>query len=308
MSDIDELDDEDISRLEDRPEERATSAIAGKKFESLAPDTPVYRLRLLYSQETFLAIYRDDNLAPRSMVIVPTRFGKDLAQVIGPVGCRHIDTADIAWIERIATKEDLDKARHNRDLEKEAFDVCREKIEIHNPEMKLVLAHYLLEEPKILFFYTADNRVDFRELLKDLVGVFKTRIELRQIGVRDEARVVSGLGICGRCYCCHSISDKLKPVSIKMAKEQNLSFNSMKISGPCDRLLCCLSYEHAFYSEQCRRIPQEGARVICNNETWTVAEANMVTGQVKITDKDSRVITVPADRFERIDNKWQVKN
>ena len=308
MSDIDELDDEDISRLEDRPEERVTSVISGKRFESLSPDTPIYRLRLLYSQETFLAIYRDDTLVPRSMVIVPTRFGKDLAQVIGPVECKHIDAADIAWIERAATETDLEKARHNKVLEEEAFKICKEKIQIHNPEMKLVSAHYLLEEPKIVFFYTADNRVDFRELLKDLVGVFKIRIELRQIGVRDEARFISGLGICGRGYCCHCVSDKLKPVSIKMAKEQNLSFNSMKITGPCGRLLCCLSYEHNFYSEQCRRIPQEGARVTHNKENWTVVETNMITGQVKISDKDSRVITDPADRFEREDNKWHVKN
>jgi cell fate regulator YaaT (PSP1 superfamily) len=308
MSDMDELDDEDISLLEDRPEERGTSSIAGEKFESLAPDTPIYRLRLLYSHETFLAIYRDDTLSPHTMVIVPTRFGKDLAQVIGPVRCKHADASDIAWIERTAVKEDLEKMRNNRSLEKEALKICKGKVEAHKLEMKLVLAHYLLEELKILFFYTADNRVDFRELVKDLVGVFKTRIELRQIGVRDEARVVSGLGICGRGYCCHCISDKLKPVSIKMAKEQNLSFNSMKISGPCGRLLCCLSYEHAFYGEQCRKIPQEGTRVTYNNDTWTVTEANMISGQVKITGKDSRVITVSADSFERIDNKWVVKN
>ena len=310
MSDINKyknLDEEDISLLEDRPDERGTSAIEGKRIESLAPDTPIYRLRLLYSHETFLAIYRDDTLSPRSMVIVPTRFGKDLAQVIGPVRCKHADASDIAWIERPAEKEDLEKAESNRNLEKEAVKICKEKIKNHKLEMKLVLAHYLLEEPKILFFYIADNRVDFRELVKDLVGVFKTRIELRQIGVRDEARVVSGLGICGRGYCCHCISDKLKPVSIKMAKEQNLSFNSMKISGSCGRLLCCLSYEHAFYNEQCHRVPQEGASVSYNNDTWTVTEANMISGQVKITGKDSRVITVPATRFERVDNRWQVK-
>ena len=168
--------------------------------------------------------------------------------------------------------------------------------------------HYLLEEPKILFFFTADNRVDFRELVKDLVSVFKIRIELRQIGVRDEARVVSGLGICGRCYCCHAVSDKLKPVSIKMAKEQNLSFNSMKISGPCGRLLCCLSYEHAFYNEQSRRVPQEGAKVSHSGETWTVTEVNMITGQIKISSSDGRLLSLNADSFERADNRWRTKN
>jgi cell fate regulator YaaT (PSP1 superfamily) len=119
--------------------------------------------------------------------------------------------------------------------------------------------------------------------------------------------VVSGLGICGRGYCCHAVSDKLKPVSIKMAKEQNLSFNSMKISGPCGRLLCCLSYEHCFYSEQIRRVPQAGASVSYNNEVWSVTEANMVTGQVKMTNSESRIAVVPADQFELLDNRWKVK-
>ena len=307
MGDYDNLEDEDISLLEDKPEELRTTLVIGQGIETLAPDTPVYRLRLSYSHETFLAIYRDDTLKPGSMVIVPTRYGKDLAQVIGPVRCRY-DAADIAWIERPATTEDLDKAESNKSLETDAFDVCKEKIEAHHLEMKLVQVHYLLDEPKILFFFTADNRVDFRELVKDLVSVFKTRIELRQIGVRDEARVVSGLGICGRGYCCHAVSDKLKPVSIKMAKDQNLSFNSMKISGPCGRLLCCLSYEHGFYCEQLRHTPQQGARVSYNKEIWVVAEVNLVTGQIKMTGNDDRVTTVTADRFELVDNRWRVKN
>lgn len=226
--------------------------------------------------------------------------------MIGPVRCKH-DISDIVWIERVAAKEDMDKAEHNHTLERDAFNICKEKIVNHQLEMKLVHVHYLLEEPKILFFFTAENRVDFRELVKDLVSVFKTRIELRQIGVRDEARVVSGLGICGRGYCCHSVSDKLKPVSIKMAKDQNLSFNSMKISGPCGRLLCCLSYEHGFYCEQIRRIPQEGSKVNHENETWSVTEANMITGQIKLSHSDGRLVTLPADHFERVDNHWKTR-
>jgi cell fate regulator YaaT (PSP1 superfamily) len=303
MSDFEE---EDISLLEDRPEERETTSVISQEVVSLAPDTPIYRLRLSYSHETFLAIYREDTLVPGSMVIVPTRYGKDLAQVMGPVRCRH-DVSDIAWIERPAAKEDIEKAHNNHSLEEGAFKICREKIEKHQLEMKLVKVHYLLEEPKILFFFTADNRVDFRELVKDLVSVFKTRIELRQIGVRDEARVVSGLGICGRGYCCHAVSDKIKPVSIKMAKDQNLSFNSMKISGPCGRLLCCLSYEYGFYCEQIRHIPQAGARVSYSDEIWTVTESNMVTGQVKMTNNDSRIVIIPAGNFENVENRWRVK-
>ena len=304
MSDFEE---EDISLLEDKPEERETNVIATTGVESIAPDTPIYRLRLSYSHETFLAIFKDDSLSPGSTVIVPTRYGKDLAQVIGPVRGKH-DAADIVWIDRVATKDDLEKARHNQGLEEEAFQICKAKIENHRLEMKLVQVHYLLEESKILFFFTAENRVDFRELVKDLVSVFKTRIELRQIGVRDEARVVSGLGICGRGYCCHTVSDKLKPVSIKMAKDQNLSFNSMKISGPCGRLLCCLSYEHAFYAEQIRQVPQEDAKVNYNNETWNVTEVNMVSGIVKMSNSEGRSTSFASDRFERVDNRWRIKD
>ena len=124
--------------------------------------------------------------------------------------------------------------------------------------MKLVSAHYLLEEPKVLFYFSAESRVDFRELVKDLVSVFKIRIELRQIGVRDEARVTGGCGVCGRVLCCHGVTDKLVPVSIKMAKDQNLSLNSMKISGPCGRLLCCLAYEYGFYRDARRELPGRG--------------------------------------------------
>jgi cell fate regulator YaaT (PSP1 superfamily) len=314
MSDSDDyenMDDEDISALEDNPGDGEMDDIitgTGAGIENLAPDTPVYRLRLFYSQETFLAIYKGDPLSSHSMVIVPTRYGRDLAQVIGPVKSGNVHSiAEIAWIERPASKDDLEKARNNRDHEKDAFLIIKEKIENPTLELKLVLVHYLLEEPKILFFFTAENRVDFRELVKDLVSVFKTRIELRQIGVRDEARVVGGLGVCGRGYCCHMVSDKLRPVSIKMAKDQNLSLNSMKISGPCGRLLCCLSYESNFYSEQRRLIPQEGSRISYQEGTWKVTEVNIVTDQLKIGSEDGRLLTVPASQFERVDNKWQIK-
>jgi len=303
-----DLEDEDISLLEDEEEqeERETSVIASKAVQAFASDMPIYRLRLSYSHETFLAIYRGGPLAPRSMVVVPTRYGKDLAQVIGVVCCKR-GVSDIVCIERPATSEDIEKAESNSVLEEEAFKICKDKINSHRLDMKLVHVHYLLEEAKILFFFTAENRVDFRELVKDLVGVFKTRIELRQIGVRDEARIISGLGVCGRGYCCHAVSDRLKPVSIKMAKDQNLSFNSMKISGPCGRLLCCLSYEHNFYNEQVRLVPQMGSRVIHNNGTWTVGEVNMLTGQIKLSNADGRSIILPSNRFERVDNRWQVK-
>ncbi|MDR2211650.1 MAG: stage 0 sporulation family protein [Spirochaetaceae bacterium] len=297
--------EEDISALEDRPGEEALDAgpIVQNTGAGLDPGTPVYRLRLSYSNDTFLAAYKGGPLEPGSKVLVPTRYGRDLAQIMGPVRCL---SSEIARIERIATADDLAKAERHKTEEKEALAVCRQKIEERRLDMKLVSVHYLLEEPKILFFFTAENRVDFRDLVKDLVAIFKTRIELRQIGVRDESRVVGGLGVCGRCFCCNAVSDKLKPVSIKMAKEQNLSLNSMKISGPCGRLLCCLAYEHAFYSEQRRLIPQEGVRLSYEGTTWKVTELNVASGRLTLSAEDGRVLFFPFCRFAKKDGAWYI--
>ncbi|MDR2964282.1 MAG: hypothetical protein LBU88_00705 [Treponema sp.] len=308
MSDIEDYEDIEDEILEDEPsKERNVITGAEAGIESIAPDTPIYRLRLLYSHETFLAVYREDTLSPNTYVIVPTRYGRDLAQVIGSVSGKLPPVSEIAWIVRVATQEDMDKTCKNHQLEKEAFGICRKKIENHKLEMKLVLVHYLLEEPKILFLFTAENRVDFRELVKDLVSVFKMRIELRQIGVRDEARVTGGLGVCGREYCCNCVSDKLKPVSIKMAKDQKLSLNSVKISGPCGRLLCCLFYEYGFYCEAQRNLPQEGMRINHKGESWRVADVNPITNQIKLGADDGRILNIPASQFERVDNYWRVK-
>jgi cell fate regulator YaaT (PSP1 superfamily) len=305
-TDYSEMDEEEFAALEDRPGEETLddSVIVQPAETELEPDTPVYRLRLSYSNETFLAAYRGDILDPGSRVLVPTRYGRDLAQVMGRVSC---SAPEVALIERPATDEDLKKAGFNKNQEEEAFGVCREKIEKHRLEMKLVSVHYLLDEPKILFFFTAESRVDFRELVKDLVSVFRTRIELRQIGVRDESRVVGGLGVCGRGYCCHMVSDKLKPVSIKMAKDQNLSLNSMKISGPCGRLLCCLAYEHGFYCEQRKLTPQEGTRLSYDGVSWKVTEVNVAAGRITMSAEDSRILILPFCRFEKTDNRWTVK-
>jgi cell fate regulator YaaT (PSP1 superfamily) len=303
--------EEDIASLEDSPED----ALLFGDLESLpqaepvAPDTPLYRLRLDYANENFIAGYRGDPLNPGDKVMVATPYGRDLALVSGPLRCRCGQGASgkisVPWIERPAAEEDLDRETHNREQENEAFRICREKIETHDLEMKLVLVHSMAGESKIWFFYTAESRVDFRELVKDLVGIFKTRIQMHQIGVRDEAQVVGGLGVCGRCYCCYAAAGKLKPVSIKMAKDQNLSLNSMKISGPCGRLLCCLAYEHNFYNEQRRQIPPEGARLSYDGTQWRVQEANVILGRLKLSGDDGRVLDLPASAFERIEGRWQ---
>ncbi|MCL1814639.1 MAG: hypothetical protein FWG27_02295 [Treponema sp.] len=299
----DSLNEEEIAALEDRPGEEKldTDVVVNDRETILEPGTPVYCLRLSYSNETFLAAYRGEGLKTGDKVLVPTRYGKDLAQIIGPAHCL---SPEIARIERPASAEDLAKAEHNKNEEREAFRICKQKIEAHGLEMKLVSVHYLLDEPKILFFFTADNRVDFRDLVKDLVSVFRTRIELRQIGVRDESRVVGGLGVCGRGYCCNMVSDKLKPVSIKMAKDQNLSLNSMKISGPCGRLLCCLAYEHAFYNEQRKLVPQEGSRLSYDGTTWRVTELNVAAAKCTLSSEEGRILQLPFSRFAKTDGRW----
>ena len=303
--------EESLNSLEDTPQEEqmgAGSAIAGEDLAVVSQDIPIYRLRLVYSKETFCAAWSGEPLEPKAKVLVPTRYGKDLAEVIDSIQHRGGHCAQaVTRIERIANDEDLSKAELNKQQAVEAFDVCKKKIGEHRLEMKLVSVHYLLEEPKILFFFTAESRVDFRELVKDLVSIFKTRIELRQIGVRDESRVLGGLGVCGRAYCCHSVSDKLKPVSIKMAKDQNLSLNSMKISGPCGRLLCCLAYEHQFYGEQRRLTPSEGTRVSWDGSMWKVTEVNVIMGKLKLCTDDGRVAQLPASAFEKSDGRWIVR-
>jgi cell fate regulator YaaT (PSP1 superfamily) len=306
----DEENYEDIDSLEDNlPEEQMGegSVIAGEDLSAMTLDMPIYRLRLVYSKETFHAAWAGETPEPGRKVLVPTRYGRDLAEVIAPIQNRSGQTPQVVThIERLADAEDLSRVELHKQQENEAFDICKKKIEAHKLDMKLVSVHYLLDEPKILFFFTAESRVDFRELVKDLVGIFKTRIALRQIGVRDESRVLGGLGVCGRAYCCHAVSDKLKPVSIKMAKDQNLSLNSMKISGPCGRLLCCLAYEHLFYGEQRRLIPSEGTRINWDGTLWKVTELNVVMGTVKLGTDEGRVIQLPVTAFEKTDGHWIV--
>jgi len=240
-------------------------------------------------------------------VVIPTRYGKDMALVMGksvmPVG---IKPSDVVTVDRVATAEDIKRAETLAQKEAEAFPVFKEKAAAHKLDMKLIATHFLLDEQKVLFFFSADNRVDFRELVKDLVSVFKMRIELRQVGVRDESRITGGLGVCGRPYCCHYVSDKLRPVSIRMAKDQNLSLNSMKISGQCGRLLCCLSYEYDWYSEARKKLPSEGLHIFYEGTKFKITEVNLLTSMVKMLGEDGRVIEVNASRFTRENNYWKL--
>ncbi len=215
---------------------------------------------------------------------------------------------DAQWISHMATPDEIRRYGENKEDEKEAIKICREKIAKHNLDMKLVTAHFLLSEPKVLFFFTAEDRVDFRNLVKDLVSVFRMRIELRQIGVRDESRVLGGLAVCGRDFCCHCVSDKLKPVTIKMAKEQNLSLNSMKISGPCGRLLCCLSYEYDFYLEEKQAYPSEGSRIKLGQDLFKVTEINILSHKMTVSGSEGRQFTIPRSElyFNHDKGRWEV--
>lgn len=271
--------------------------------------SPLYRIRASHSNETYFAYWPGQELEARSWVIAPTRYGKDLCEVQGLVAVPgHLASDELVKVDRPATAEDQAKAAANEERERKAFELCRQKIEARHLPMKLVTAHYLIDDSKILFFFSADSRVDFRELVKDLVSVFKTRIELRQIGVRDEARVTGGCGVCGRVLCCHGVTDKLTPVSIKMAKDQNLSLNSMKISGPCGRLLCCLAYEYGFYRDARRELPGEGVRFLHEGVLFRVIEVNALMSSVKIAGEDGRILDMPALRFVHADGRWHVKD
>jgi cell fate regulator YaaT (PSP1 superfamily) len=288
-------------------EASATDAAAGEGAEvvdaATASETPDADTGPIAAAETAPS----GILPSRTMVVVPTRYGRDVCELQGVVNDPgQVGRDEIVAIERIATQDDLRKTQANRERERKAFETCKQKIAARNLPMKLVSAHYLLEEPKVLFYFSAESRVDFRELVKDLVAVFKIRIELRQIGVRDEARVTGGCGVCGRVLCCHGVTDKLVPVSIKMAKDQNLSLNSMKISGPCGRLLCCLAYEYGFYRDARRELPPEGARFQYDGVLFRVIEVNALSLSVKISGEDGRILDMPAARFTHGEGRWQV--
>ncbi len=190
-------------------------------------------------------------------------------------------------VVRKATKEDLQKVEENHKKEKSAFKACERRIAARGLEMKLVDVEYTFDNSKILFYFTADGRVDFRELVKDLAGMFRTRIELRQIGVRDEAKMLGGIGICGRPFCCGSFLGGFTPVSIKMAKEQGLSLNPVKISGSCGRLMCCLKYEQEAYQDLLKNTPKVGALVSTPEGKGVVTEQNLLTRKLTVRlDKD----------------------
>lgn len=243
-------------------------------------------------------------------VVVETARGIEFGEcVIGIKEVREEDiVAPLKSVIRIASQEDIDKHFDNKAKEEAAFNICFNKIQEHKLTMKLIDVEYTFDNNKVIFYFTADGRVDFRELVKDLATIFKTRIELRQIGVRDEAKMLGGLGPCGRPMCCSSFLGDFASVSIKMAKEQNLSLNPTKISGICGRLMCCLNYEQSTYEDIRKRMPQVGSIVKTEEDTGEVISNNTVKETVRVRYKkagEEIVNDFNIDNIELIEGNYE---
>ena len=246
-------------------------------------------------------------------VIVETARGVEYGYVV--LGVKDMDEEKVFQplkpVIRIATPQDDAVADENRQKEKDAFKICQEKIAKHGLDMKLIDAEYTFDNNKVLFYFTADGRIDFRQLVKDLAAIFKTRIELRQIGVRDETKILGGIGICGRCLCCHTYLSEFAPVSIKMAKEQNLSLNQTKISGVCGRLMCCLKNEQETYEELNKKLPGLGDTVTTpDGLTGTVHSVNVLRQRVKVIveiNDEKEIQEFPVDDLKFRPRKKKVK-
>ena len=233
-------------------------------------------------------------------VVVETARGLEFGRIV--VGPKEIEEekliSPLKPIIRIATEEDKAIYRENKEKAKETFEICQQKIKEHGLTMFLIDCEYTFDRNKLIFYFTAEGRIDFRELVKDLASIFKTRIELRQIGVRDEAKSIGGLGTCGRKLCCSSWLGDFQPVSIKMAKDQSLSLNPTKISGICGRLFCCLKYEHDVYVEAIEKMPVVGSVVKVENQKGKVIEINPLLEQIKIEFNDKTIKTCLAEEVK----------
>ncbi len=251
--------------------------------------TEIIGVRFKSAGKVYYFSPKGEKLKAGAKVIVETSKGVECGDVV--IENREIDdekiTQPLKEIIRAATAADLKVIEQNAAKEKNAMKICQEKIAAHKLDMKLVDVECTFDNNKMLFYFTAESRVDFRELVKDLASVFRTRIELRQIGVRDEAKMLGGLGVCGRPFCCKTFLGDFQPVSIKMAKEQGLSLNPTKISGTCGRLMCCLKYEQDCYEELLKTTPKAGAYVKTPDFKGYVEEVNLLTGKLKVKREKS---------------------
>ncbi len=272
----------------------------------------VIGVRFKQTGKTYYFDPEDKEVKLGDSVIVETARGLEFGTVTLPKSEVEDERVvqPLKTVIRIATDEDKKKLEKNREDEKKAFKICEEKIEKHGLDMHLVNVEYTFDAEKIIFYFTSDGRVDFRELVKDLASVFRTRIELRQIGVRDEAKMLGGLGICGRGLCCNSYLDDFQPVSIKMAKEQGLSLNPTKISGACGRLMCCLKYEQDNYEELMKTAPTVKSEVMTPDGNGTVRSVSLLKGEVQVVlEKDQSLIkTYPVDSIKILKRAYEKKD
>ena len=281
------ISEERLTALAEESSDAETDGEASAPADGDTPEkTPVEIVGVRFKPAGKVYYFDPDHAAYRENdeVIVETARGIEFGFVV--TANRTVMASDIVSplkkILRMATAEDREHYEENNRRREEAFAVCKEKIIEHNIEMKLIDVEYTFDNNKLLFYFTADGRVDFRELVKDLASIFRTRIELRQIGIRDEAKLMGGLGVCGRPFCCHSFLSDFVQVSIKMAKEQNLSLNSAKISGTCGRLMCCLRYEYDVYEEEIRKTPKMDAVVETPDGEAVVCEVIPLAGLVRV--------------------------
>ncbi len=242
-----------------------------------------------------------------SLCIVETEHGVDIGNIIKCPCIQRNSGSDIKGkLLRITTEEDIRELPEIESIERRAFQECRDRAKKKNLDMKLILVKCLFDKTKIIFYFVADNRVDFRELVRELASIFKTRIEMRQIGVRDEARLVGGYGPCGKELCCVHQKEEFEPVSIKMAKEQSLNLNSMKISGMCGRLLCCLSYEYDTYRTLNKLLPNHGTQILVAGEAYSVINVDTLKESIVVRNKD-RVIEISREDIEKRGNAYHMK-
>lgn len=245
----------------------------------------VVGIRFKPAGKTYYFDPKNLDIKQNDMVVVETSRGVEMGRTV--IADKELSESDgfnkqLKEVLRVATEEDMQTALQNREREKEAFQICLEKIKEHKLEMKLVEVEYSFDGSKILFYFTADGRIDFRELVKDLATVFRTRSELRQIGVRDESKAVGSIGVCGKPLCCSQFLDEFAPVSIKMAKVQGLSLNPTKISGACGRLMCCLNFEEETYEELMKVTPKQGSLVKTPDGNGTIEYVSLLRGLVKV--------------------------
>ena len=285
------------------PAPEGASAPTPETVSASAPESvSVVGVKFRKSGKVYYFSPNEIDLSPGDNVIVETARGTEFGSIV--CGPRLVPTSEIVSplkpVVRKASADDQEKAKENEEKEKQAFSICLEKIAQHDLPMKLVDVEYTFDRSKLVFYFTADGRVDFRELVKDLASVFRTRIELRQIGVRDEAKMIGGLGCCGRPMCCASFLGDFEPVSIKMAKEQNLSLNPTKISGVCGRLMCCLRYEYEAYKASKHGLPEIGQDICTARGHAKVVDVDILRRLVRLDFGDGEQRVVPADEINSL--------